>query len=165
MQSFFHRRGRRGNQIMEMSLMLVPLFGLLFGIIDFAFAVFVRSTMEHAVREGARYAVTWSVKPGKCQEASIKQVVTEASLGMLSGTNADKIKVRFYNPEADSITGAFTEISAGGNSPGNIVEVSVENYLHQWMVPLYWGKDPLKIQVRSADRLEGLAAGISAPCR
>lgn len=165
MRLLSRRRGSRGNQIMEMSLMLVPLFGLLFGIIDFAFAVFVRSSMEHAVREGARYAVTWSVKPGFCQEASIKQVVQSASLGMLSGTNADKIKVRFFNPEADSITGEFTEITVGGNSPGNIVEVSVENYLHNWMVPLYWGKDPLRIQVRSADRLEGLPSGANAPCR
>ncbi len=165
MQSILRRRGRRGNQIMEMSLMLVPLFGLLFGIIDFAFAVFVRSTMEHAVREGARYAVTWNVKAGLCQEASIKQVVSGASLGLLSGANAAKIKVRFYNPEADLVTGEFAEITSGGNSPGNIVEVSVENYLHNWMVPLYWGKDPLKIQVRSADRLEGLAAGTSPPCR
>ena len=158
-------RSRRGNQIMEMSLMLVPLFGLLFGIVDFAFAVFVRSTMEHAVREGTRYAVTWNVKPGKCQEASIKQVVTDASLGMLKGDNASKIKVRFFNPEADSITGEFAEIATGGNQPGNIVEVSVENYLYKWMVPLYWGKDPLKIQVRSADRLEQLAAGVNPPCR
>ncbi len=164
MTSSARTRRRKGNQILEMSLMIVPLFGLLFGIVDFAFAIFIRGTMEHAVREGTRYAATYRLKPAKCQAESIKLVVQESSLGFLTGSNADKIKVRFFNPEEDAVSGNFDEISVGGTRPGNIVEVAVDNYLYNWMVPLYWGSDPMKISVRAADRLEGLAAGAAPPC-
>jgi len=158
-------RRRRGNQIIEFAFVLVPLFGLLFGIIDFSFAIFVRSTLEHSVREGVRYAATYQLKTGKCQVDSVKDVVQASAMGFLAGTKREKIQVRFFNPEVDPLTGNFTEITAAGNNPGNIVEVSVENYSHSFMVPLYWGKDPMRVNVRSADRLEGLAAGTSPPCR
>jgi hypothetical protein len=158
------RRGARGNTILELSVVLVPLFGLLFGIIDFSFAIFVRSTIEHSVREGVRYAATYQLKPSKCQVESVKQVVQDSAMGFLSGSRADLIKVRFFNPEAD-VSGNYTEVVAGGNAVGNIVEVSVEGYNHNWLVPLYWGKDPMRVNVRSADRLEGLGAGVSPPCQ
>ena len=155
---------RRGNTILELSMVLVPLFGLVFGIIDFSFAIFVRSTIEHSVREGVRFGATYRLKPGKCQVASIKDVVQGSAMGFLSGTNANLVKVRFYNPEADAL-GNYVEVVGGGNAVGNIVEVSVEDYNHRWLVPLYWGKDPMRVNVRSADRLEGLAAGVAPPCQ
>ena len=48
------RRGRRGNAFIEAAFVLVPLFALIFAILDFGLAIFVRSTLQHAVREGVR---------------------------------------------------------------------------------------------------------------
>lgn len=160
------RRGRRGNAMLEMAFVALPLFGLLFGLIDFSMAIFVRTTLQHAVREGARYAVTYGTANGKCQDASITERVQKSAMGFLAGTDgASKVKVRYFAID-ESNPGTFTEFGAGtGNAPGNIVEVGIENYEYRWMAPIYWSAGPLKISVHSSDRMEGLGAGASSPCR
>ena len=150
--------GRNGNTLVEVSLILVPLFGLLFGILDFGFATFLRSTMQHAVREGARYAVTYQTQAGMCQDASIKSIVQTASMGFVP-SGSSYVQVRYFNPTT------FGEITTGGNSPGNIVEISIENYKYSWLAPIFWSSTPLWINVRSSDRMEGLPGGMQPPCR
>lgn len=49
---------RRGGVIVEFALASSLFFLLLFTIMDFAVYGFVNLTMQHAVREGARYAIT-----------------------------------------------------------------------------------------------------------
>lgn len=152
---------RAGNAFIEMSFVMLPLFGLLFGIGDFSFAIFLRSTFQHAVREGVRYAVTYQTLSGQCQDASIKTAVQNSAMGFLTGTtNASKIKIRYFDPVT------FTETAAGtGNRPGNIVEVSVEGYQYSWMAPLLRSSLPLNYVVRSSDRMESLPGGVQPPCR
>jgi Flp pilus assembly protein TadG len=146
----------------EVALIFLPLCALLFGIFDIAVGVFMRATMQNAVREGARYAVTYQIIPGMCQDASIKEVVKNSAAGFLSSTaNFNKIKVRYYSP-----TNLTTELTgAGSNAPGNVVEIGVEGYTWSWMAPLMRSATPLNINVYAADRMEGLAAGATAPCR
>ena len=50
------KRSQRGNQLVEVALIFLPLCALLFGIFDFSVAIFMRATMQNAVREGVRYA-------------------------------------------------------------------------------------------------------------
>lgn len=158
MKSLSRTRGRRGNAIAEVALMMIPLFGLLFGIIDFGFALFLRSTLQHAVREGTRYGVTYQIVAGMCQDASIKEVVKNSAMGFLTGRDS-MIKVRYFDPVT------FTEIATpNANSAGNVIEVAVEGYDHHYMAPLYWSSQALTINVRSSDRMEGMPAN-GAPCR
>lgn len=160
------RSGRRGNALLEMAIVAVPLFGLLFSIVDFGLAIFIRTTLQHSVREGVRYAVTYGTSGGKCQDASITEKVQQSAMGFLAGTDgASKIKVRYFSVDENN-PGTFSEFPAGsGNSPGNIVEVAVEGYQYKWLAPIYWSAAPLNIAVRSSDRMEGLGAGVSPPCR
>lgn len=159
-------RRRRGNALLEMAIVAIPLIGLLFGIVDFGLAIFIRTTLQHSVREGVRYAVTYGTSGGKCQDASITEKVQQASMGFLSGAEgASKIKVRYFAIDENN-PGTFTEFGPGtGNAPGNIVEVAVEGYQYRWLAPIYWSAEPLNISVRSADRMEGLGAGETPPCR
>lgn len=160
------RRGRKGNALIEMSFVALPLFALLFGLVDFGLAIFIRSTLQHAVREGVRYAVTYNTSGAKCQDASITEKVQQSAMGFLAGTDgAAKVKVRYFAIDENN-PGTFTEFGPGtGNAPGNIVEVAVEGFQYKWLAPIYWSADPLNITVRSADRMEGLGAGGTAPCR
>jgi Flp pilus assembly protein TadG len=160
------RSGRRGNALLEMAIVAIPLLGLLFSIVDFGLAIFIRTTLQHSVREGVRYAVTYGTSGGKCQDASIVEKVQNSSMGFLAGTNgASKVKVRYFSIDENN-PGTFTEFAAGtGNAPGNIVEVAVEGYQYKWLAPIYWSAAPLSIAVRSSDRMEGLGAGVSPPCR
>ena len=48
----------KGQTTVEFALVAILFFGLLFVIIDVAMLFFVNLTMQHAVREGTRYAVT-----------------------------------------------------------------------------------------------------------
>jgi Flp pilus assembly protein TadG len=149
-----------------MAIVAIPLLGLLFSIVDFGIAIFIRTTLQHSVREGVRFAVTYGTMNGQCQDASITQKVQQSAMGFLSGTDAaSKIKIRYFAIDENN-PGTFTEFAAGtGNAPGNIVEVAVEGYQYKWLAPIYWSAAPLNISVRSADRMEGLGSGVSPPCR
>ena len=156
------RRRQRGNQLVEVSLIFLPLMALLLALIDFSLALFLRATMQNAVREGVRYAVTYQTTGGMCQDASIKAVVKASSVGFLSDASQDsKIKIRYYAP-----TNLNTEVTgAGSNAPGNVVEVGVEGFTWSWIAPLWRTASPFNVNVYAADRMEGLPGGSSPPCR
>lgn len=52
------RRKESGAATVEFALVAAIVFTLLFGIIDFSYIFWGTLSMQHAVREGARYAVT-----------------------------------------------------------------------------------------------------------
>jgi hypothetical protein len=49
---------------------LLPLCGFVFLILDMAWAFYVRATLQSAVREGVRYAITSQTMTGMGQDAS-----------------------------------------------------------------------------------------------
>jgi hypothetical protein len=117
------RRGKsgcRGAEILEAALIIVPLFGLIFLLLDISMVVFLRSTFQHAVREGVRYGITGANDTGPCQDDSIKAIVKQDALGFLnSATNSAKVHVHFTSP----VDGSLSD-----NAPGNIIQVSIEAY-------------------------------------
>ncbi len=52
------RLHQRGAAVVEFALTAMLFFTVLFAIIDFSYLFYANLTMQHAVREGARYAVT-----------------------------------------------------------------------------------------------------------
>ncbi len=131
---------------------------MMLGILDFSVAIFLRSTFQHACREGVRYAVTYQLVPGMGHDDSIRSVVQHHSMGFLAGTAAtEKVRIRYYDSES------FVETTE--NAPGNIVEVSVENFNWGWIMPLLRANTPLQLNARATDRMEGLPGGTAAPER
>jgi len=150
-------RKRRGNALIEAALVLLPLLAILFGIIDFGFVIFLKSTFQHAVREGVRYGVTYKTMGGG-HDAAIKSVVQQNGMGFLAdAAGLSKIKIRYYNPD--------TLVEVPDNSPGNILEVSVENFSWKYMAPLLNSTTPLSLTSRSSDRMEALPGGTLPPAR
>lgn len=149
-------RTQTGNTFLEAALVLVPLLALIFAIVDFGLAVFVRTTLQHAVREGVRYAVTYQTMPGRGHDASIKAVVQQHAMGLLNG-HEDLIQIRYFDPVS------LQEVP--DNSPGNVVEVSVEGYQWGWIAPLLRAPGTLGITCRASDRMEGLPGGQAPPPR
>src|SRR5579863_8956477 len=95
------RRSQRGNLILESAIVMVPMFALMFALVDISLAVFVQSTLTSSTREGARFAVTFSssYNGSSCstsQATCISQVVQDNAFGFLSGTNAADITVNYY---------------------------------------------------------------------
>jgi hypothetical protein len=144
--------------MVEASLIFVPTFAILFGILDFSIAIFLRSTLQHACREGVRYAVTYQTISGSGHDASIQSVVQANAMGFLAGESGrEKIRIRYYTPDT------YEETSL--NAPNNVVEVSIEDFEWGWIAPLMRSATPLRMGARATDRMEGLPGGSQPPAR
>lgn len=156
-----NRNGRRGSSFVEAAFVFIPLMAVIVAIFDYSLVIMTRSTLQHAVREGLRYAITYQTMSGMSHDASIREVVKNNALGFLNSVNGSenpcKICIRYYNPN----TLAFTT----ENDPGNIIEVAVENHTWNWIAPLMRSSTPLQITVRASDRTESLPPGTLTPAR
>jgi Flp pilus assembly protein TadG len=159
-------------ELIEFTLVLLPLLGFTFLVVDLGWAVFKRATLQYAVREGCRYAVTNQTQSltdtnGNAYGVidSIKWVVQERAEGLLGHKTTDPgyslIQVRYYNPDS-SLTTALTlptDCATNTGQPpnwsGNLVEVSVENFSASPLAPLLRSASPLMFTARSSDRVEG----------
>ncbi len=163
------RRRNGGSVMVEFALTLLPLMALIFGFADFALLLFRWSTLENAVREGCRYAITFQTSGGNGQDASIKAVVQKYALGVVTtGDTPQHIYVDYYSPG-----NLNTSITTGGNIPGNVVQVSVKNLSWRWLAPLsgslgtggLYATTPLTLSVYSSDILGGYPAGVNSVAR
>lgn len=167
------RRKSGGNAIVEGAFTILPTFALIIGFVDFGLMFFRWETLQNAVREGVRYAVTFQTGKDKDnnpmgQGASIKQVVEKHAMGLVKASDPNTIFVNYYTKEAPT-----TAISSGGNVPGNIVEVRIESPLYSWILPLsgsysaqsgsaYRNSTPLQFKVSAYDILGGLPVGVTS---
>jgi hypothetical protein len=152
------RAGRRGAAIIEMSFVVIALFGLLFLLIDLSWVVFAKASVQHAVREGCRFAVTSQTLPGMGHAASIREVVRRNSMGFISPSQAAAIQVIFYSPDTLQVVSG-----AGSNAGGNIVVVALENFEVRPLIPFVRSSEPIRFSVRAADRMEASPYGIAPP--
>ncbi len=83
-----HRKS--GQSLVEFALVAPLFFLLVFGVIDFGRLFFTQATLQHALREAGRYAVTGNKLPGTNPETSqpytrvesIKQIAKQAAMGL-----------------------------------------------------------------------------------
>jgi TadE-like protein len=162
------RRGtlgnRRGSALVEGALTILPLLALLFGILDVSMAIFARNTLQFAVRQSVRYAVTSQTMPGMGQDSSIQTIVDQDALGLLEsmtpkGKALQSVSIKYYNP----VTLALVT-GAGSNVGGNIVVVSATGLAWAWMFPLLRDATPLQYSVSAADIMEATPIA-GAPAR
>ncbi len=114
------RSGRRGQAMIEFALCFLLFMAVVFGFSQIAMAVWMKSTLHFAVREGVRFAITGRTLGGAGHDASIKQVIRTRAGGVLSETQADElISIQYYDP-----SGAATTSNTGGNT----IVLSVNNY-------------------------------------
>ena len=160
------RRRSGGNAIVESAFTIIPLFALIFAFADLGLMLFRWSTLQNAVREGCRYAITFQTTGGRGQDGSIGLIVEKYALGVVRTTDSPKhIFVTYYSTSSPT-----TPITTGGNIPGNIIEVSVQNVSWAWMAPLsgklvinpFYALTPFRLNVYSSDILGGYPAGVSA---
>lgn len=166
------RRSQRGGETLAGALAMVVLIPFLVVLVDIAWGVFVKVTLQHACREGVRFAITNQTSPkaggGNFGHLdSIKGVVMHYAGGIIQGQE-DKITVRFY--EGATLT---EDVGALRNRGGNVVMVSVEGFEYQPLIPISknggWSRleikpnDPIVITVHAADRMEACPMGVCSP--
>jgi Flp pilus assembly protein TadG len=145
---------QKGAELVEASLIAVPVLATTFLLVDLSMVVYLRSTFQHAVREGVRYAVTSLNTTGPCQDDSIRTLVKSNAGGWLNSTSAaSTIHVRFSSP---------VDGSASNNAAGNIVEVSVESYNYGPLAPYQRINLPVQLTARAYDVMERIPGTL--PC-
>ena len=165
-------RRRSGTGTLELAFFLMPSFALICGFLDVGMALFTWNTLQNAVREGTRYAITYQVDGSGHQVTSIKNTVSTWAMGLVrasstssSGANVPYVEVNFYPPPS---VGTPNPAAVANNSPGNIVEVCVKNYPYALMAPFsgaigatvstsFYASPgtSMRVQVYSADVLGG----------
>jgi hypothetical protein len=150
------RSRERGSQSVELALVLVPLCALVFLIMDMAWAFYVKSTLQNAVREGVRYAVTSQTMPAIGQDNSIKTIVQQNAMGLLSGTGGVAlINIQYYLPNTLAPVSGLDS-----NQGGNIVQITVLGYSLPPLGPILRNPAPLSLGAQSFDRMEGSPGGV-----
>jgi Flp pilus assembly protein TadG len=167
-----NRHGTRsGVAIIEFTLVFLPLVAFIFLLLDLGWMIYRRGTLQFAVREGCRFAITnqtLALKDSNNKNYglidSVKTVVQSRAMGFLGSKPTDpgyaSIQVRFYDPTASLTTqlAVPTDCTFTGKSPnwsGNIVEVSVENYSANVLGAILKSATPFSLTARSSDRMEG----------
>ena len=132
--------------MIEAGLTIVLLFGLIFLIMDLSMLLFIRSTLQQAVRAGVRDGVTWQHPSGSYVNDNITQAVQQEALGFLNGASgACKIHIDYFDPNTGTA-------STGGQ--GDILVVSVNNFNYTPLGAIMKSADPLAISVSSSDIVE-----------
>jgi len=161
------RKRSGGNVFVEAVFTLLPTFAIIFAFVDFGLMIFRWSTLQNAVREGSRYAVTFQTMAGVGQDVSIETTVQNFAMGFVKTTDSPQsIFVKYYNPTTLAV------VPTGGNIPGNIVQVSVQGVSYSWIAPLsgsyggsvpfYRTSTPLGLNIYSSDILGGYPAGLAS---
>jgi Flp pilus assembly protein TadG len=138
-----NRHRRSGTGLLELAFFMMPSFALICGFLDVGMALFTWNTLQNAVREGTRYAITYQVDGSAHQITSIKNTVSAWAMGMVSasststtGANVPYIEVNFYTPPTvANPNGSLLPAAGNANAPGNIVEVCVKNFPYALMAP------------------------------
>jgi Flp pilus assembly protein TadG len=117
-------RMRRGQSLVEFALVAPLFFMLVFGITDFGRLFFTKATLQHAVREAGRFAVTGrhltdSGGNTMSRVESIRKIAMQQAAGLL--VNPSDIQV------TSTFGGASSNNFAGG--PGEVIVVSLTTEL------------------------------------
>ena len=156
------KQKQRGSEMLEFTLVILPMLGFVFLILNIAWAVYSRSTLQYAVAQGLRYAVTSQTMTGLGQKDSIRTVVQQNAFGRLGANSTapawSSIQVHFYLPDGTDVSN-----TVGGNGEQNgvypLVEVSVESYSQKTFMPTIHipglgTLNPIVMSARAWDRME-----------
>lgn len=156
------KRKQRGSEMLEFTLVILPALMFLFLLLDVAWAVYSRATLQYAVAQGVRYAVTSQTIGALGQKDSIRTVVQQSAFGRLGANSSApawaNIQVHFYLPDGTDVSN-----TVGGNGQHNgvypLVQVSVENlsqrtFLPTIRMPGLGTLSPIVMAARGWDRME-----------
>lgn len=151
-----------GSEIVEFSLVLIPMLGLVFLILNIGWVLFAKASLQEAVREGVRYGVTGQQpltgQPGLT--SSIRQVVLQYSAGFIPASAAQtEISVQYLSPS--TLQPLSGPASCAG---GNLLEVSVSGVAVSPLATLLIGSAPMNLGAFSADVMESSPNGIVPSC-
>jgi len=124
---------RKGQTTVEFALTALVVFAVLFAIIDFAVMFYVNLTMQHAVREGARYAVTGQGGNNGVQRRKALVEKIQACSNGLYAKNANPQKEPTVSVVTPSRAANFSNYTGSQVSDtGNPSEIIIVSLAYSW---------------------------------
>jgi Flp pilus assembly protein TadG len=150
------RHPEAGAALIEFALVLVPLLALIFLMVDTAWVIYAKASLQEAVREGVRFGVTGGEQTcSGSLNACIRQVVQQYSAGFVNANNvASAVNIRYTSP-SDSTTPLT---GCGATSAGNILQITISGVAVVPMAPLLRSNSPLSLGASAADAMEANAS-------
>ena len=155
---FYKEEG--GTQIVEFGLVILPLFALLFLVVDVGWIIFAQGAIQHAAREGVRFAVTGQLPAGyQHQDDAIRSVVQSNSFGFLNGASGlGNIAIQYYNP-----TTLQAAKGVGSNIGGNLLQITISGVQINPLGPILRSSTAVTLSAISSDVMESSPNGVPAP--
>jgi Flp pilus assembly protein TadG len=169
------RQCSRGSQVLEFTFCFLPLLAMTTVLLDTAWAVMAKATIQRAVRVGVRTGITLTASSPQITAGgltgTVKGIVQSNSLGLLNGaTGLTYIKVNYYAPPATGSSSPVSDVSTCAavsvscptlaDVGGNIMQVSVQGLVIPSLIPRVFGgngavdNNPTTVTVYSADLIE-----------
>ena len=115
------RSKNKGLTTVEFTLVSLFFFTLIFTLIDFSIYGFVKLTMQHAVRDGTRYAVTgradYDPEDSGDRTTAIMEKIRHSSMGLL-----DKV----VDDDGIRVTDADNNLISGFGNPGQMIVINLD---------------------------------------
>jgi hypothetical protein len=152
-------RGDDGAALVEFGLIALPLFLIVFGIIEFGWAFFQNLDVRHGAREGARLvAVNYKETASPTPEQQLDQIIAATCSRMDNGAG---VSVRIRRPVSDA---------DGGDAVGQVAQVHVEKDLDTLTGFLDFAlggielKSDVEIRLEQQADWDNMGAGDLEPC-
>jgi len=122
----------KGQAIVEFAMASLIFFSLLFAIIDLCIMFYVNLTMQHAVREGARYAITGQSNLGTDRRSALIARIRNSSNGLYDkNTNVPSDPViSVLTPNSVTFTN-YSGMPVSG-APGKPDDIIVIRLTYKW---------------------------------
>jgi len=131
--TLIEHKNESGQSLVEFSLVIGIFAVLVMGLADFGLLFYTQVTLQNAVRQAGRYAITGQCLggAGSCTStrlASIQQALEAASVGLINGSNIGADVVIACQNE-----GGGCPNQAGG--PGDVITITV-TYPYSFILPI-----------------------------
>lgn len=129
---------QRGAAMVEMAIIAGLFFMILFGIIEFARAIFTYTSLVEATRRGARVAAVCPVASDAIDY--VKQIATfdvPGGSNALLGLSLGDIAVNYYDSNMAPATQPTSVADHTAYDNIAFVEVSIPAYTHQLIIPFF----------------------------
>ena len=135
-----NRRRMGGVYVVEFAIIGLLLFTLLFGVVEMGRLHFTVNALEEVVRRGARLAAVCDIQDPVILRRAIFNAATEAGASRLVGRlqTADLTLV-YLDENGATVTNPGDLVGAGGFSAIRYVQLRVENFSHELLIPGFGG--------------------------
>ncbi len=136
------RQKMRGVYVVEFALIGLLLFIVLLGVLEMGRLLFTFNTLEESVRRGARLAVVCNIQdPVILQRAVFAESGGTAST-LIGNLQATQLQINYLDEDGRVITGlsgTAPAVSAGDFGNIRFIEVRIENFQFNLLIPIVGG--------------------------